>query len=87
MTTLFYKGIEFDDWAYDDEFGYWTNICRYHAEQYADIFGHIDDSDFGQTETCGVKGCYIDGRHSDGEATAYLDFGFSSHVVIKTLVQ
>lgn len=28
MTTLFYKGIEFDDWAYGDEFGYWTNISE-----------------------------------------------------------
>ena len=81
--TLIYKGVEFDYWGCD-EYGFWSNICREHAEQYADVFGSYADGDFYEWETCGIKGCYTDGREPEDEGTAYIDFD-EKYVVIKTV--
>lgn len=91
MTTLFYKGIEFDDWT-ADEYGYWANICPKCAEKYADALGvEFKESDFSEYEVCSIKSCWhnwdLDWElDSLDVGTAYIDFDMS-HVVLKTLVQ
>lgn len=68
-----YKGIIFDDWTIDEEYGnIYGEMCQCCADKYKDLLK--DELSAGGMGACSVKGCSVVGADTDYDRHYYVDF-------------
>ena len=73
MKLLIYKGIVFDDWAEDEDGGFWAEICQECVEKHYEVIKNEIDEGGTARGCCSVKGCYNSGE-DEFKMHYYIDF-------------